>query len=178
MKSLSDLYEEINACEKCHLHKQRMAKYSWRGYSGSKIMFIGEALGATEQKQGKPFVGRSGKLLDKLLVKAGLNPSEDVYITNLVKDRPPDNRNPFWDEIKTCMPFLLKELKIINPKLIITLGRVPGNWFANGREWKWNTYYKDRRFFPMYHPSYLLRNIENRELFPGHLKRVLNESIN
>ena len=172
---LTDLYKEISKCEKCNLCKQRMKNYIWRGNPESEIVLIGEAPGANEQEQGTFFIGRSGKLLDKLIIKAGFNPNEDFYITNIVKDRPPENRNPFWDEIKACMPFILEELRIIKPKLIITLGKVPGDWFANGREWAWNTYYKDRRFFPMYHPSYLLRNIENRDLFPIHLKKIMEK---
>lgn len=173
MKSLSRIYEEIHECTKCNLYKQRLTKYYWRGSHVAKIMLIGEALGATEQERGKPFVGRSGKLLDKLLLKSGFDIENDIYITNLVKCRPPDNRNPFFDEIKACQPFLLEEIKVVKPKLIITLGRVPGDWFANGREWEWNTLYKERRWLPMYHPSYLLRNTEQRDYFPKILSMEL-----
>lgn len=178
IKSIDEIYVDINKCENCNLCEQRIINYYPGGSVDAKIALIGEAPGGNEQKEGTFFIGRSGKLLRKLLTKAGIDDKKDVYITNLVKDRPPDNRNPFWDEIKACSPFLIEELRIINPKLIITLGRVSGNWYANGREWEWNTYYKDRRFFPMYHPSYLLRNIEEREMFPEHLRRVLDECFN
>jgi DNA polymerase len=173
VKTLLEVYKEINECEKCNLYKNRLTEYHWRGDPNSKIVLIGEALGAKEQELGYPFVGRSGRLLDKLIKQSGYNPQSDVYITNLVKCRPPENRNPFWDETKCCMSFLLQELRIINPKLIITLGRVPGDWYANGRKWGWNIYYRDRRWYPMYHPSYLLRNEQERTLFPMHFKNIM-----
>lgn len=172
---ISDLYKEINGCEKCNLYKQRIKNYIWSGNPGANIVLIGEAPGADEQEQGTFFIGRSGKLLRKLLNQAGINDKEDVYITNIVKDRPPENRNPFWDEIKACMPFLLEELRIINPKLIITLGKVSGNWFANGRGWEWNTYYKERRWLALWHPSYLLRRRDLIVSFIEALKKTLDE---
>ncbi len=174
-KALDLLYKEINECTKCHLSKNRQAVYKYRGDPSSRIVLIGEALGEKEQETGFPFVGRSGKLLDRLLKQAGVNPETDVYITNLVKDRPPNNRNPFYDEIKECQHHLLIELKIIRPNLIVTLGKVAGNWFANGREYDINKHYKERRWLPLYHPSYLLRNIKEREKFVNTVGEIITK---
>ncbi len=172
-KNLEDVYREINECENCRLWKYRKIEYHWRGNPKSKIMFIGEALGAEEQRLGSPFVGRSGKKLDKLFNNTGLDIEKDAYITNIVKDRPPDNRNPFSDEIKACQVFLLKEIHFIKPKLIITLGRVPSNWWSRRKPYEWFTHYPERRWFPMWHPSYLLRSPSNVGKWQIELKRIL-----
>ncbi len=126
-------------------------------------MVIGEAPGANEDLTGDPFVGRSGKRLDELLYKVGLNPSNDVYITNVVKCRPPKNRRPSKEELKSCMPWLIKQIELVDPLIILLLGatalesilgkkgpmtKVRGKWYNFG----------DRLVMPLFHPSYLLRN--------------------
>lgn len=128
-------------------------------------MCVAEALGQTENEIGLPFVGRSGKLLDKMLQEAGLDIWKDIYVSNIVKCRPIDldtgkDRKPFFDEISLCDCFLKEELKIINPNLIITLGRSSSEWYSHYIEQKGydiNIFYEDKKWLPTYHPSYLLR---------------------
>ena len=175
MNSINEIYEQINSCTACKLYKNRKIDYIYRGNQKAKIMLIGEAPGETEQNEGIPFVGRSGKLLDSLLEKAGLDIYEDIYITNIVKDRPPDNRKPFYDEIVRCAPFLLHEIEIIQPKLIITLGKSSGDWFNQYKEYEINHYYEDKKWLPLYHPSYLLRRRDKIDDWLKALKECLNK---
>ena len=125
-------------------------------------MFIGEAPGAEEDAQGEPFVGRAGRLLTKMINTLGIE-RQDVYITNIVKCRPPKNRNPTPAEISCCMPALRQQIELINPKLIVTLGNVPSKTLipelpgitkAHGRIMR----YENWTTLPTFHPSYLLRN--------------------
>lgn len=174
MNSLSEIYSKINECDKCHLHKNRIVPWHFRGNENADIVFIGEAPGATEAKEGYPFIGRSGQLLQEIIDKMGLK-EDNYFITNLVKCRPPNNRNPFYDEIVICMPYLLNEIKLIDPKLIVTLGKVPGNWYSNGKEYKINTYYPKKRWIPLYHPAYLLRNRKTKPDFVRALMNITKE---
>jgi len=131
------------------------------GDPDAQLMFIGEAPGAQEDKLGRPFVGASGKFLDEMLESIGLR-RDDVFVTNIVKFRPPDNRDPSKDEIETCLPYLLAQIKIIQPKLIIFLGRHSMNVFlpelrisdAHGKLYKRSTMV----FLPLYHPAAALYN--------------------
>lgn len=131
------------------------------GDPDSKIMFIGEAPGAQEDKQGRPFVGASGKFLDEMLASIGLR-RDDVFVTNIVKFRPPDNRDPNADEIATCLPYLLAQIKIIQPKLIVFLGRHSMNVFlpelkigeSHGKVFRRS----NMVFLPLYHPAAALYN--------------------
>lgn len=131
------------------------------GNPDSEILFIGEAPGFYEDKEGRPFVGRSGKLLDKLIAEVGWK-REDVYITNIVKRRPPDNRDPSPEEIAAYTPFLSKQIELINPKIISPLGRFAMNYFLptakisydQGRLFWWG----DRLIIPLYHPAAALRS--------------------
>jgi len=180
--NFANIYEKVNKCDKCKLCKNRIINCSFRGSTKAYIMFIGEAFGTTEQSEGRPFVGRSGKLLDGILQKVGLNPETDVYITNLVKDRPIDyvtgkDRKPFYDEIITCAPYLMEELEVLNPKIVVTLGKTSGDWFADYKEYKINQYYSERKWLPLYHPSYLFRNRKEISNFIEALKNTL-EKIN
>jgi uracil-DNA glycosylase len=178
MNSILEVYEQINSCEKCQLYKQRITDYIYRGNKDASIVLIGEAPGEQEQKGGTFFIGRSGKLLDKMLEKVGLDIHNDVYITNIVKDRPPDNRKPFYDEIIRCENFLKKEIEIINPKLITTLGKTSADWFSGGNEYKINTYYQERKWIPLYHPSYLLRRRDYIEPWIKALKQAIELTFN
>jgi len=132
------------------------------GAEDAALMIVGEAPGEAEDSSGRPFVGRAGQLLDKILVSVELD-RDEVYITNLVKRRPPGNRNPRPDEIDASAPILLEQIRIIRPHVIATLGNVPTQWFLDtndgitrlhGRWHDWNGV----RLMPLYHPAYLLRN--------------------
>ncbi len=116
---------EIARCHKCSLHTSRRNPVPGEGPLRAEVMLVGEAPGRKEDEQGRPFVGMAGKLLTMLLEEAGLRRS-DVYITNIVKCRPPGNRDPRPEEIRACLPYLLRQIKIIKPKIIVTLGRISG----------------------------------------------------
>ncbi|RLG41834.1 MAG: uracil-DNA glycosylase [Thermoproteota archaeon] len=121
-KRMHELEEKIRSCDLCPLHAYRKNAVPGEGSLDAKVMFIGEAPGRNEDIQGRPFVGAAGKLLDQLLELAGLK-REEVYITNVVKCRPPNNRDPASSEKKACQPYLEEQIRIISPKLIVTLGR-------------------------------------------------------
>lgn len=118
-----ELVEEIRNCKKCRLHKNRRNTVPGEGSLNTKLIFIGEAPGVKEDEEGRPFVGAAGKLLTKLLENNGIS-REEVFITNVVKCRPPGNREPYDDEIKACLPYLTRQIAMIKPKIIVTLGRV------------------------------------------------------
>ncbi len=133
------------------------------GDADCEVMFVGEAPGATEDRLKRPFVGRAGQLLDKLIEEVGWK-RENVYITNIVKRRPPENRDPFPDEIEAYKPYLTRQIEIINPKVVVTLGRFAMNYFLpdakisrdHGRVLKID----GRLIFPIYHPAAALRSTE------------------
>jgi uracil-DNA glycosylase len=145
------------------------------GSINSRILFIGEAPGAKEEELGRPFVGRSGKLLDKSLEEIGLS-REDVYITNIVKKRPPDNRDPNNKEINTYSPYLKREIEIINPKIIVTLGRFSLNYFipevkiseSQGNLLKLN----NLSIFPIFHPAAAMRSSRRMVEFKNSFKEL------
>ena len=116
------LVYEIKNCTKCSLYKNRKNPVPGEGPINTEIVFVGEAPGKSEDEQGRPFVGAAGQLLTQLIEKAGLKRKE-VYITNIIKCRPPGNRDPKDDEIEACLPFLLRQLKLIKPKIVVALGR-------------------------------------------------------
>jgi uracil-DNA glycosylase len=178
MNSIQEVYEKINTCTACSLHKNRITDFIYRGNKEAKIILIGEAPGATEQEMGLPFVGRSGRLLDRLLIKSGLDPQNDVFISNIVKCRPTDNRKPFYDEILKCCSFLLREIELVKPSLIITLGKTSGDWFNNYKAYDINKYYKEKKWLPLYHPSYLLRRNNEIINWVAALKKVLKGEFN
>ena len=132
--SLEVVAAEASTCVKCRLSETRTQVVFGVGSPTSRLMFIGEAPGAQEDKDGVPFVGRSGKLLDQLIAEElGMTRSQ-VYIANVVKCRPPDNRDPKPDEIEACRPYLTAQLDIIRPAVCITLGRFAGQWLLNTTE--------------------------------------------
>src|SRR6056297_2494154 len=118
---LNELNNQIKNCQKCNLHETRSNSVPGQGNPNADIMFVGEAPGFNEDKQGIPFVGRAGKILDKLLQSINLS-RENIYIANILKCRPPQNRNPSQEEIKICTHYLDKQISIIKPKIICTLG--------------------------------------------------------
>jgi DNA polymerase len=131
-------------------------------------MFIGEGPGRDEDAQGRPFVGRAGQLLRKIIAAMTFR-EDEVYIANMVKCRPPDNRVPHQEEIEACRPYLIRQIELIRPRVIVTLGRTPTDSFAPGREGmtarrgKFGDY-RGIPVMPTFHPSYLVRNEGNREL--------------
>ncbi len=155
----------ITDCTKCPLYKTATHSVPGSGNPTAEIVFIGEAPGFFEDQQGLPFVGNSGKLLDKLLLTISLK-REEVFIANILKHRPPENRDPLPDEIRVCTPYLKAQLKIIKPKIIITLGRFAMNYFFPNesisrirgqiRSLVWQDL--TLTIIPVYHPSAGLRN--------------------
>lgn len=163
-KLLKELREELGECTRCELHKTRTNIVFGVGNPCSKIMFIGEAPGEEEDLKGEPFVGRAGKLLDRMLESIGLNRNENVYIANVLKSRPPDNKISLClDSIPKCLPFLLKQIEIISPKIICCLGSIATTALLKKNEpiTKIRGIIHDYNgiiLIPTYHPSYLLRN--------------------
>ena len=155
----------VGECKKCDLYKTATNHVPGHGNPNADIVFIGEAPGAQEDLQGLPFVGNSGKLLDKLLNTISV-PRQDVFICNILKHRPPENRDPLPQEMKVCTPYLKAQLKIIKPKLIITLGRFAMNYFfpeesiskIRGQVRKIIWQELSLTIIPVYHPSAGLRN--------------------
>ncbi len=121
-KEMKKIRDDIVECAKCPLSSSRVLPVIGEGSHSADIMFVGEAPGSNESKTGRPFCGRAGKVLDELLESAGIK-REEVYITNILKDRPPNNRDPLPQEIKACLPFLKRQIKIIDPKVVGCLGR-------------------------------------------------------
>ena len=158
------LAAEVAQCTACPLWRTRNRTVLGTGNRQAKLMLIGEAPGAQEDQQGEPFVGRAGKLLDKILAAVQLQ-RRDVYITNILKSRPPGNRDPQADEIAACTPFLHRQLELIQPTLLVALGRICAQYLLQtktslGRlrlqEWHYGT--QQIPLIVTYHPAYLLRN--------------------
>jgi len=160
--TLPRIRDDIGDCTRCRLHKARTNIVFGVGSVKAQLVFVGEGPGHDEDVQGEPFVGRAGKLLTQMIEAMGLH-REDVYICNVVKCRPPENRLPERDEIATCSPFLFRQLDVIRPKVICCLGacaaqtlletnqgisRYRGEWFD----------YRGAKLIATYHPAYLLRN--------------------
>jgi uracil-DNA glycosylase len=166
-EDFSALYAEIASCERCSLSKTRTNVVCGFGNEESDIVFVGEAPGLNEDKLGKPFVGAAGKLLTELLAGIGIN-REDVYIANVLKCRPPNNRSPLPEEIELCRPFLDRQLEIINPKAVCTMGNFATRAVL-GREVFISKVrgvpVKMGKFsvFPLYHPAAALHRGDMRE---------------
>ena len=161
-KKLSEYLNSIKDCLECPLGKTRKNIVLGMGNPNADIVFVGEAPGKEEDLQGLPFVGRSGKLLDKMLFSINLS-RDDVYILNVLKCRPPDNRDPSKMEIEKCEPYLKRQLKIIKPKLIVALGRISAMTILRTKESLTNMRnqifdYEGIDFLVTYHPAALLRN--------------------
>lgn len=169
-------------CSHCSFKIGELREVFGEGSVNAKIMFVGEAPGEEEDKLGRPFVGRSGKLLDKLIGSMGLSRSE-VYIANILKVRPPNNRVPTYDEALSCLPYLKEQIEIIKPKVIITLGATATKYLLSDMKLaitkaRGNFHKHDGVFvLPTYHPSYLLRSysVKNRLIVWGDLVKVLHK---
>jgi len=174
------IIRKIEECNLCPLHLTKTNVVPGEGSLDSPVVFVGEGPGADEDATGRPFVGRAGKLLTKILESVGLS-REDVYITNIVKCRPPNNRTPTLQEMKACEPYLLSQLAVIKPKLIVCLGATALAAFLESEKVQ-ITKYRGKLFdwhggikvFGMFHPSYLLRNPSTA---PGSPKRLTWEDI-
>jgi DNA polymerase len=133
MSALSKLAEEVAVCNQCILSKSRTKAVPGEGPEHAQILFVGEGPGFHEDKQGRPFVGAAGQFLEELLAGIGLK-REDVFITNVVKCRPPGNRDPMPEEIEACRSYLDRQIELINPRVIVTLGRYSmARWFPNAK---------------------------------------------
>ena len=176
---LHAIAEHIAACQRCGLCEKRTNTVPGEGNPNTELLFVGEGPGADEDKQGRPFVGAAGQLLDKMINAMGFA-REEVFIANIVKCRPPGNRTPEEDEANTCMPWLEQQISVIQPKIICTLGNTPlralsGNPKAGitrlrGKIFQWNNI----PVLPTFHPSYLLRNQEAKKPCWDDLKSVLD----
>jgi len=161
-KDLESFYNEIKDCQLCPLGATRTKFVFGVGNPNADLMLIGEAPGRNEDLQGEPFVGRAGQLLDKILAAINLS-REEVYIANVLKCRPPNNRDPLKSESDTCQPYLKQQIELIKPKLILALGRVSGTWLLGEdlalKDMRNKTYsYNSIEMMVTYHPAALLRN--------------------
>lgn len=160
-EKLQALRDQIDVCTRCELYRGANNAVPGEGNPDSRVLLIGEAPGVHEDNQGKPFVGASGKFLTELLLKAGFT-RDDVFIANVVKHRPPGNRDPLPDEILACAHFLREQIEIINPDVIVTLGRFSmAQYFPGQRISKIHGQAKEidgRLVVPMYHPAAALHN--------------------
>lgn len=162
-----ELLSEIRECRKCPLSLTRTHAVPGEGSLQAELMFVGEGPGQEEDEQGRPFVGRAGQLLTKIINAMGYERHE-VYITNVVKCRPPQNRNPLREEMASCAPYLERQLAAIRPRVIVTLGNVPTRFLLNttagisGLRGRFQEY-GEFKVMPTFHPSYLVRNEQNRE---------------
>lgn len=160
-KELEDFYRTIRDCQECHLHRYRTNLVFGMGNPQAEVMFVGEAPGREEDLQGNPFVGRAGQLLDKVLAAIDFK-REEVYIGNILKCRPPENRDPLPDEVEKCEPYLLKQIEIIKPRIICALGRISAQVLLktklplNQLRGKFHDYH-GIKFLVTYHPAALLR---------------------
>jgi DNA polymerase len=175
---LAELEALVTACEKCRLSKSRTQVVYGVGSPNADLMFIGEAPGRDEDIQGEPFVGRAGQLLTDI-IKAMKLTRNDVYIANVIKCRPPENRNPEQDELDSCRPYIRRQVELIQPKVIVTLGRfalqsltekgyaisaVRGQWLD----------FDGIKVMPTYHPAYLLRNPAAKKEVWADMKKVMS----
>jgi uracil-DNA glycosylase len=178
--SLEELQADIGDCRRCKLHSGRTHVVFGVGNPNARLMFVGEGPGRDEDLQGEPFVGRAGQLLTDIITKGMGLRREDVYIANVVKCRPPQNRNPEPDEVAACEPFLKKQIELIRPEIIVALGkfavqtltqskipitRLRGTWHA----------YMGIKLMPTFHPAYLLRNPADKKLVWEDIKKVMKE---
>jgi DNA polymerase len=162
-----ELKQAVPACTPCGLHASRTQTVFGVGDEKADWLLVGEAPGAEEDRLGEPFVGQAGRLLDNMLAALGLRRGENVYICNVLKCRPPGNRNPEPDEVAKCTPFLLRQIELIEPKLIVAMGRFAAQTLLNtdasiaslrGRVHR----YAERPLIVTYHPAYLLRNLPDK----------------
>ena len=175
MSALSELYQEIALCRQCEIAKSRTKVVPGEGVESADIMFIGEAPGWHEDQQGRPFVGPAGQYLDKLLASINLK-REQVYIANVIKCRPPGNREPLPGEISNCRKWLERQIGIINPKMIVTLGRYSMAMFFPGKSISkiHGTAQKldNVIYYAMYHPAAALHQQSLRQAIEADMLKI------
>lgn len=176
VQTLEEIRRELGDCRRCKLHRTRTTIVFGEGNEKTKLMFIGEGPGYDEDVQGRPFVGKAGQLLTKIIQSIHLQ-REEVYITNIIKCRPPQNRNPEPDEIQSCHPFLQKQIQSIQPKMICALGTFAAQTLLStdakitslrGRIFELGGI----KVLPTYHPAYLLRNPERKREVWEDMKQI------
>lgn len=175
MSALSELYKEITVCRRCELARQRTRVVPGEGSESASIVFIGEAPGWHEDQQGRPFVGPAGQFLDELLGSIGLK-RHQVYICNVLKCRPPGNRDPLPTEIETCRSWLDQQLELLHPKMVVTLGRYSMARFFPGEAIS-KVHGKARKegnviYFAMYHPAAALHQQKLRETIKADMLKI------
>jgi len=174
--ALATIAAEVRVCKACRLYEGTTNGVPGAGDPNAEIMFIGEGPGFNEDKKGLPFVGRSGDYLEKLLKVINLD-RKQVFITNVVKHRPPENRDPLPDEMAACRPYLDRQIEIINPLVIVTLGRFSmSRYFPNGKITQIHgqpKYDEDRAYIPLFHPAAVLRNPTLEPQMEADFKRIL-----
>ena len=174
------LTQEVSGCTLCSLHTDRTQTVFARGNPAAELMFVGEGPGAEEDRQGLPFVGAAGQLLDKMIVAMGYQPS-DVYIANIVKCRPPGNRKPTEDEATACTPYLREQIELVSPKVIVALGATGVQGLLGARvgitrmRGTWKTYRGRIPLMPTFHPAYLLRSPEKKRDVWNDLQEVMRK---
>lgn len=178
-QSLEALREYIGDCERCKLHFSRNQLVFGEGDTRARLVFVGEGPGRDEDRAGRPFVGEAGKLLDKIIKAMGLTRGE-VYICNVVKCRPPKNRDPEGDEVTQCLSFLAQQIQIIRPEVICCLGRVAcqallaSDFKIRSGRGKWHAYI-GIPVMPTYHPAYLLRYPSEKRQVWEDVKEIMKQ---
>lgn len=175
-QDLESLQNEVELCQLCSLSKTRTTVVFGRGNPGADLVFVGEAPGYEEDRQGLPFVGEAGRLLDRILFAMELS-AADVYICNLIKCRPPENRDPLAEEVACCEPFLQRQLQLLKPQIIVALGRFAAQTLLGVQtpisrlRGHWHSY-QGVPLMPTYHPAYLLRSPGDKRLVWNDMKQV------
>jgi len=179
-KTLEELREAIGDCQRCKLASGRTHLVFGVGNPKAKVMFVGEGPGRDEDLKGEPFVGRAGQLLTDIITKGMGMKRADVYIANVIKCRPPENRNPESDEIESCEPFLVRQIELIKPKVVVALGKFAVQSLLKSKvpimrlRGEWHNYH-GIKLMPTLHPAYLLRNPGDKKLVWQDIKKVLQE---
>lgn len=184
VKELEEIAEKIKHCTRCKLHETRTNPVPGDGGVDSRVLFIGEAPGYWEDQKGKPFVGAAGRILDELLESIGLTRGQ-VFITNVVKCRPPGNRDPLPEEIKACRPFLEKQIEILKPRIIVTLGRFAMEYIfkkyglpeakisqVHGKDFEVQTLNGKIKILALYHPAVATHNPNYKQVLFEDFKKL------
>lgn len=180
LTSLQGLRSELGDCQRCKLSGHRTNIVFGVGHPSAQVMFVGEGPGHDEDIKGEPFVGRAGQLLTEIITKGMRLRREDVYIANVIKCRPPGNRNPEPDEVAACQPFLQRQIELIQPKAIVALGTFAAQALLRTRtpitrlRGQWHDYH-GTRLMPTFHPAYLLRNPHDKKVVWQDIKAVMRE---
>jgi DNA polymerase len=178
--TLDALRAHIGDCRRCKLAPHRTKLVFGVGNPAARLVFVGEGPGADEDAKGEPFVGRAGQLLTEIITKGMKLRREDVYIANVIKCRPPGNRNPEPDEVASCEPFLLRQLELIAPEVIVALGKFAAQTLLRSKtpitqlRGRWYDYH-GIKLMPTFHPAYLLRNPGDKRVVWEDIQRVMHE---